>query len=178
MLSIGGRVRPVCSTTARCSAHRILRLSWSFLRERRSKLLTGTTATRLSVRPASSITRSTVLPSSTAQHHGCARRHDFGLDPAVHRQKDAATTATCLFAFTDRSGRLRRPSSDRSLANTASWARPPPRRLGPLSAGQSPRGHFRENLSIFFEDGTDIGTSRDHPNKNGQILTRTTRVRV
>ena len=37
----------------------------------------------------------------------------------------------------------------------------------------SPRGHFSRESVHFFEDWTDIGISRDHPNKNGQILTKT-----
>ena len=161
-MSIGGRVRPVCSTTARCSAHRILRLSWSFLRERRSKMLTRTTATRLSVRPASSITRSTVLPSSTAQHHGSARRHDFGLDPAGHRQKDTATTATCLFALNDRSGCIGDPSGRWLLAITATWDRPPPVTTSVLC-----RPAFRIfGLPHFPERGLFIWSEgRDHPTR-------------
>ena len=178
MLSIGGRVRPVCSTTARCSAHRILRLPWSFLRERRSKLLNRTIATRLSVRPDSSITRSTVFPSSRAQHHGPRRAALLGSLPAGRRQNDAATTATCLFALTDRSGCIGDPSSHRPLGSTANWPLRPRDDLGPLSPGHfrffpAPRGHFSRESVHFFEDGTDIGTSRDHPNKNGQILTKT-----
>ena len=101
--------------------HRILRLPWPSLREPGSKSLTSITATMQSRRPAGVPLRSTVFPSSTAQHHGSARRHDFGLDPAGHQPNDAATTATRLFALTDRSGRLRRHSSDRSLATTANW---------------------------------------------------------
>ena len=77
----------------------------------------------------------------------------------------------------------RRVRSHRVLAGNVSddpaaigrWLVPPlgnvrPRDdLGPLSAGQSPRGHFSRESVHFFEDWTDIGISRDHPNKNGQI---------